>query len=352
MQIFASDNNAGVHEDIIQAIQEANSGRVRSYGDDPYTTQASELFKNIFGQTTRTHFVFAGTAANVLALRSITRPYEAVVCTSMAHINTDECAAPENAGLKLLDLPKASGKLEPDDLVGLMGAIGSVHHAQPKVVSITQATEKGQIYSQSEIKQLAEFCKKNGLYLHMDGSRLGNAAAALDLELAELSSEAGVDVLSLGGTKNGLMFGEAILFFNPELGNNFGYYHKQNMQMYSKNRFIAAQFIALFESGLWRKNASHANKMTSLLAEKISACPKIKFTTPPQINAIFASMPEEAIEKLHRKYEFYVINPEPDETKTELNGPFSGPEVRLMTCFNTEKREVEAFAEDILKACG
>lgn len=319
---FASDNNSGVHPDIMTALVAANNGHCGAYGNDLYTAEALELFRNVFGHDVNVAFVFLGTAANVLGLKSITLPYHAIICSEVAHIHQDECGAPERVTGKLLPVPHKHGKVYIEHILPVLEHIGNPHKAQPKVISITQATEYGSVYSIDELKTLTEFAHQHGLYVHMDGARLANAAVALDVSLKSLTVDVGIDVVSFGGTKNGMMYGEAVVFCNPELGDNFGFVQKQGMQMASKMRYISAQFVALLSNDLWKKNAEHANKMAAYFAEKLSECKAVTITHPVEINSIFAQMPAQLIEKLRQEFSFYLWNK-------------GANEVRLMTSFNT-----------------
>jgi len=330
---FASDNNAPVHEAIFNAMLEVNRGDVIAYGDDVFTLEAEQKFKQVFGNDTEVFFVFNGTGANVSALSQLTRSYHAVVCAQSAHIHNDECGAPEKfTGCKVHVLPSPNGKIRAEQVKPLLHSIGFEHHAQPKVISITQATELGTLYTQAEISDIARFAQENDMYLHVDGARIANAAAALGVSFREMISDTGVDVLSFGGTKNGIMLGEAVVFLNPQLAEGYKYVRKQSMQLASKMRYISAQFTALLSNDLWLKNATHANKMAKLLAEKVSAIPQIEITQPVETNGVFAIMPAEAIEKLQKRYFFYVW----DETHSE---------VRWMTSFSTTRDDVEKFVE-------
>ncbi|EPR39823.1 aromatic amino acid beta-eliminating lyase/threonine aldolase [Desulfovibrio sp. X2] len=339
LKSFASDNVTGVHPRIMQAIAEANQGPAKPYGQDPWTARADELLRREFGQDIDPYFVFLGTAANVLSLAAMLRPYKAVLCADSAHINVDECGAPERfSGARLLTVPSRNGKVAPEDFRRYLYDLGVEHHSQPAVISITQCTEYGTLYSPDEITALADFAHEHGLYLHMDGARLANACAALNLTPRQLTADCGVDTLSFGGTKNGLMFGEAVILFRKELGEDFRYQRKQAMQLYSKMRFIAAQFSALLEDGLWLENARHANAMTALLAERAAAVPGVRLTRPVQTNHVFATLPRKAAEKLQQDWHFY----------TWREDPF---EVRWMTSFDTEEKDVIAFTDALAEAC-
>lgn len=335
---FASDNNAPVHESVIRAIAEANHGDAIGYGDDVHTLEAEQKFREQFGKGIAAYFLCTGTGANVSALDHITRSYHAVICSDKAHLHQDECGAPEKyIGCKLLRLPSADGKIKTEQMRPLMHSLGFPHHAQPKVISITQATELGRVYSIEEIKEIALFAKEYNLYVHMDGARLANAAASLKVSLAEMTKFAGVDVLSFGGTKNGAMAAEAVVFFNQELAQEYEYTRKQSMQLMSKMRYISAQFSALLTNDLWLQNARHANAMAALLADKISEIDGVEITQMVETNAVFATLSPEAIEKLKRKYFFYMW----DATRNE---------VRWMTAFNTTEEDIENFVEALKEA--
>lgn len=328
---FASDNNAGVHPLILKALEEANQGYTKAYGDDPYTEAAIRKFREHFGENIDVYFLFNGTGANVLGLKAVTESFQAVICPASAHINTDECGAPERfTGCKLLTVPTPDGKLYPGQIQNYLGAIGNQHHNQPRVISISESTELGTVYTPAEIRALAKFAHENGMLLHMDGARIANAAASLKLGLQDLTADAGVDILSFGGTKNGMIFGEAVVFFNRELGRDFMYIRKQGMQLMSKMRFMAAQFIALFTNDLWLSNAQTANRMAGKLAQELAQIPQIKVTQKVEANAVFAIIPPQYIPVLQARYFFYVWNEQTSE-------------VRLMTAFDTTEAEIMDF---------
>lgn len=328
---FASDNYAGIHPTILQAIIAANTGHEKAYYNDTYTQQAIELFQQHFGAHIDVYFVLTGTAANVLGLSTLLRPYQAVICPESAHINVDEAGAPENyMGSKLLTVPTADGKLTVDNIQQQLYAFGDQHKVQPKVISISQSTELGTVYSPAEIKKLTEFAHCHGMYVHMDGARLCNAAASLEVPLAQLTTETGIDILSFGGTKNGLMIGEALIFFNQELAKDFKYIRKQGMQLASKSRFIATQFIALLSNNLWLENAQRANNMAQLLAQKLQQVPEVTISQAIQTNAVFAKLDPRLVPILQEKYFFYVW----DEKTSE---------VRWMTSFDTTKEDIYSF---------
>jgi Threonine aldolase len=346
LRYFASDNNSGVHPRILEALARVNSGNADSYGADPYTEEAVQTLKNVFGQQARPWFVFLGTAANVLGLKSMVRSHHAILCSKDAHIHCDECGAPEAiTGSKLIPLPSHHGKIYPDDCLKALHMREAVHHNYPKVLSITQSTECGTVYTLEELRSISEFCKKNDLYLHMDGARLSNAAAAMGLSLREISADVGVDVLSFGGTKNGLMFGEVIIFFNDELGHAFAYVRKQHMQLVSKMRFMAVQFLEYLKDGLWHENALWANRMASLLAGELRQMEHVRIVHPVDVNALFVRMHKDAIAKLQERFYFYVQDAEDAE-----GFPKDWQLVRLMTSFDTTEEQVMEFADAIRTA--
>ncbi|HDR68663.1 MAG TPA: low specificity L-threonine aldolase [Bacteroidaceae bacterium] len=328
---FASDNNAGVHPQILKAMEKVNLGHVIAYGDDPYTISAIAKLKKEFGADTGIFFVFIGTAANVLGLSAVTRPYHAVICPDTAHIHVDECGAPEKfTGCKLLTVKTPDGKLTVELIKQHMHGFGFEHHVQPKVISITQSTEMGTVYTIEEIKTIADFAHDHGMKLHMDGARLSNAAVALGKSFFELTGSAGVDVLSFGGTKNGMMYGEAVVFFDKDLCDDFKYRRKQGMQLASKMRFIAAQFDAFISNDLWKRNAAHANNMARLLYNSVREIKGIEITQPVESNAVFAKIPGEVIPELQKEYFFYVWNEDTSE-------------VRWMCSFDTTEDDINGF---------
>jgi threonine aldolase len=330
---FASDNNAGVHPEIIEALRNANDGHVIAYGSDPITARAVELFQKHFGSDVAVFFVFGGTGANVLGLKAITQPHHAIFCADTAHVNVDECGAPEKfTGCKLITIPTPDGKLRVEQIKPLLHGIGVEHHVQPHVITISQATEMGTVYTRDELKTLAEFAHDNGLLLHVDGARLANAAVALGATLKEITTDVGVDVLSFGGTKNGMMYGEAVVFFDKARASDFKYIRKQGMQLPSKMRFISAQFEALLSNDLWRRGAAHANRMAQLLGSELAQVLKIKLTQPVESNGVFATIPAEYIPVLQQKYFFYVW----DDAISE---------VRLMASFDTSEEDIRDFVD-------
>ena len=329
---FASDNNAGVHPDILKAISAANQGHVVGYGDDAYTHSAQALFKEQLGEDIEVFFVFNGTAANCLSLKALTNSYHAVICAEGAHIYVDECGAPEKfTGCKLVPVPAKNGKLTVEAVQSAYHGVGDEHHVQPKVISITQATEVGTVYRPNEIRALAEFAHDHGMFLHVDGARIANAVAAQGLTLKQATRDLGIDVLSFGATKNGALGAEAVVFFNPELAASFKFYRKQGMQLASKMRFISAQFEALFAGDLLLQNARHANRMAQLLKRESSKIPQVKIIYNVEANGVFAQVPRKAIAKLQKRYFFYVWNE-------------SQSVVRWMCSWDTTADDVKQFA--------
>jgi len=335
---FASDNNAGVHPRVLDAMRTANHGHAVAYGDDVYTEAAVRLFRERFGEGAEVFFVFGGTGANVAALSAVTRPFHAVVCAETAHVNVDECGAPERfSGCKLLALPTPDGKLRAEQVEPLLKRAGDQHHVQPRVISVSQATEVGTVYTPEELARLASFARERGMLLHVDGARLANAAAHLGASLRELTAEAGVDVLSFGGTKNGMMYGEAVVFFDPALAEGFRFVRKQCAQLPSKMRFLAAQFTALLSEDLWLETAAHANRMAQALADELRQVPQLHITRPVESNAVFATLPPEAVARVQERFFFYVWNEQTSE-------------VRLMCSFDTTEEDVRELAEAVREA--
>lgn len=335
LKSFASDNNSGIHPVIMDAIMKANAGQASAYGTDEYTKRAVELFKKHFGEEIDVNFVFNGTGANVLGLKAITKTTDTIICAETAHLNVDECGAPEHfIGCKVISLPTDDGKITPEQIKQRLIRFGDQHFSQPKVISITQSTEYGTLYTVEEIKAIARLAHEHGMYLHMDGSRLSNAAASLGLPFKEFTADAGVDVLSFGGTKNGLMIGEAVVFFNKDMACDFKYIRKQGMQLASKMRFIAAQFEALLTEELWLENARNANEMAKKLASRLEGNPFIQITQKVEANSIFAIIPKEFIPVLQEKFAFIVWNAEKSE-------------VRWMTAFDTTEEDIKLFADEI-----
>jgi len=336
MKSFASDNYSGIHPEIFEAIQRANSQHQISYGDDVFTEEANRIFEKAFGKV-KVLYTFNGTGANVTCLKCCTLPFQAVVCSEFAHILADECGAPtQSIGCSLLPLKTPDGKLTPELIMPLLNRIGNVHNTQPKVISISQSTELGTVYSLAELKSLCDFAHANGMYVHLDGARISNAVAFLGVTLKEATVDCGIDIMSFGGTKNGLMIGEAVLIFNEKLKENAPYFHKQTAQLFSKNRFIATQFTALLTNDLWLRMANHSNKMAQLLFTKVSQLSGVQVTRSVEANAVFVIIPVHTIQPLRSQYPFYEWDAETHEQ-------------RWMCSFDTTEEEVNGFV-DVLKA--
>jgi threonine aldolase len=334
---FASDNNAGVHPGIMQALQDCNTDHVVGYGDDIYTRKAIATIKNLFTTDPEMFFVYGGTAANVLAISSACKPFESVICAQSAHINVDECGAPERfSGCKLIPVPTENGKLTSDLIKPHLHGFDFEHHSQPRLISISQPTEMGTVYTMDELKALRKTADEYDLLIHMDGARIANAAVYLNRSFKEILEDGGADVVSFGGNKNGLMFGEALLIFNKQIAQNFKYIRKQAMQLHSKMRFISAQFEAYISKEIWKTNAVHSNKMTQLLLEKVKQFDSVQITQPVQTNALFARIPKEAIARIKQESFFYTWN--------ENTG-----EVRWMTAFDTTEEDIAGFVRILQK---
>jgi threonine aldolase len=336
MKSFASDNYAGVLPEMMEAIQRANVEHAKSYGNDKLTATVIDNFRKVFDAAVNVYFVFNGTGANVLSISAATQSYNSVLCADISHFYNDESSAPETfTGCRFFAIPTgADGKLQPAAIFERLIRQGDVHYAQTTILSITQSTEYGTVYTPDEIRAITDLCHRHHVYVHMDGSRFFNAAAALNCQLKDISSEVGIDILSLGGTKSGMLFGEAVVVFNKKLDEHIAFKHKQIMQLASKTRFIAAQFGAMLQNELWRVNAERSNTMAQLLAKSISVFPEIAITRPVQANAVFAIMPAALYETLQVLYPFYIWKE-------------SIMEVRLMCAWDTTKEDIEGFAAAI-----
>jgi threonine aldolase len=333
---FASDNYAGIHPEILAAIGEANHGHQVSYGGDVYTARLQEVFKGHFGEQAEAFPVFNGTGANVTALQAMMLRWSAVITAESAHINVDEGGAPEKvAGIKLLTVPTPDGKLTPELIGRQAWGWGDEHRSQPHVVSISQSTELGTLYTVEEITSIGAHAHEHGMLLHLDGARIANAAAALDVPLRAFTTDAGVDVVSFGGTKNGLMLGEAVVVLNPAV-TGLPYLRKTSMQLASKMRFLSAQLIALLEGDLWLRNARHSNAMAARLEAAVRSVPGVEVVRSAQANAVFAILPKDVTERLQKRFRFY--------TWDERTG-----EVRWMASFDTTEADIDAFAAAILE---
>lgn len=302
---FASDNNSGAHPSALIALADANEGHAHAYGDDPWTARGMRAVRSHVGESADVFFVFNGTGANVTALSALMRNGDAVVCAASAHIATDECGAPERfTGCKVLSVPTRDGKLRPGDVEPLLSVLGVEHHAQPRVISISQVAETGVVYRPEEVRALADLAHANSMFLHMDGARIANAAAALGLPIAALTTEAGVDVVSFGGTKNGLVFGEAVCFLTPGLAGRFAFERKSGAQLCSKMRYVGAQFAAVYESSVWHEMAASANAKAARLAAGARDA-GVELVWEPEANEVFASLPASAVAALRDVSDFY-----------------------------------------------
>jgi threonine aldolase len=334
---FASDNLAGVHPEVLAALAAANAGHARAYGDDPLTAKVGARFRDLLGAGVEPFLVFAGTAANVTGLATALRPWQAVITTSVSHLNVDECGAFERfTGAKLLLVESPDGKLTPDMVRSRAGGKGVPHHSQPAAVSLTQATEYGTVYTVDEVRRVAEAAHAEGLLVHMDGARLANAAASLGVPVRAFTVDAGVDILSFGGTKNGLLGAEAVIFRDAGLAAGFGFVRKQGMQLASKHRFLAAQFDVLLDGDRWLRSAAHANAMARRLAAAVRDVPGVRITQAVEANAVFAIIPPAAVAPICEEFLFYVWN--------EATG-----EVRWMCSWDTTAEDVDRFAAAITR---
>lgn len=330
---FASDNYAGVDQEIMQYLLEINKGHVSGYGEDVYTEKALELFKQEFGNDIEVFFVYNGTAANTLALGQLTQSYNSVICTDLSHIVIHEVTAPQTwTGCKFLPLPSKNGKISSLQIQRIFEdeTFWGRHTALPKVVSLSQTTEVGTIYSIEEIKEIASYCHINNMYLHIDGARIANACEALGVSFKEMIVDSGVDALSFGGTKNGLMFGEAIVFFNKSLAENFEYVQKQGLQLHSKMRFISAQYIPYLENNIWKRNAANSNQLALKLAKQLDEILPNCLAFKAQSNQIFVRLDAKIISKLEKDFHFYIFDPRQNI-------------VRLVTSFDSKLQDVEVF---------
>lgn len=331
MKMFMSDNNSGVDSKIMEAIVNINKGHDYSYGTDSTTREAEERISELLGKEVDIYFVSTGTAANIIGLSGLLKPYEAVVCADTAHINVDECGALEKfSGSKILPIKNTDGKINKEEIAKLLYSLGDEHQSQPRIISISQTTELGSLYSIEEIRGLADFAHENNMLLHVDGARIANAIVALEATFKEMITDTGVDLLSFGGTKNGMMIGEAIVSLNKDLSKAFKFYRKQGMQLLSKMRFISAQFIAYIENDLWKENASNANNMGNYFARELSQFPGIILRSKLETNMIFVYMERDLIETLQEQFDFYVIDEESNL-------------IRLVTSFDTTKEDIDKF---------
>ncbi len=335
MKSFGSDNHSGVCPEAMAAIAAANNGHALAYGDDEITLRLTELFRNVFGPTASPYLVFNGTGANILCLDALCRSHHAVVCAETAHINVDECGAPQRAiGCRLLTVHTSDGKLTPDLVRTQLHGFGFEHHSQPRAISISNVTELGTVYTPDEVSQLSELAHSHGMYLHMDGARLANAAASLGCSLREITTDCGVDALSFGGTKNGMMCAESAVIINPALDVDLRYRRKQLTQLSSKMRFMAAQFECYLTDGLWLRNAQHSNRMARLLEEAVRKIDGVEIMYPVQANSVFARLPRDVWQRLLEKHFFY-------------DWDFDDNVVRWMCSFDTTEDDIVQFAADL-----
>ena len=332
---FGSDNHSGVHPLIMDAIVSANKDFAPAYGEDPFTARVLKKLETLLGGNCKAMFVFNGTGANVVALSCFAESFHAILAPATAHINVDECGAPEKlSGAKIIPLEHCDGKVTPEQVKKALTNFGVQHHSQPRILSISQPTELGTLYTPEEIRALADLMHRHGCWLHVDGSRIANAAEALQLPVKSFISDCGVDVLSFGGTKNGLLMGEAVVVFNRQMARKLPFVRKQTTQLYSKNRFIAAQFDAYLKDDLYLRLAGHSNRMARYMESRLKDIPGVTVSRPVQSNAVFALLPPEITAQLQKKHYFYIWD--------EQTG-----EVRWMCSFNTQKENIDAFVEDL-----
>lgn len=337
---FGSDNHAGVHPGVLQALATANGGHVAAYGADPYTEALQAVARRHFGEQAECYPVFNGTGANVVALAAMTDRWDAAICTAMAHAHVDECGAPEKvAGVKMLPVATPDGKLTPELVDRQAHGFGVEHHAQPRVVTLTQSTELGTVYTPEELRAVCEHAHGLGLTVHVDGARLANAAAALDVPLRALTADAGVDVLSWGGTKNGLLGAEAVVVLNPAAVRQPRFVRKLSTQLASKMRFVSAQLLALHEGELWLDSARRANAMARRLADGVAGVPGARLTQAPEANGVFAVLPAGATARLQERWPFHVWDP-------------AVGEVRLMCSWDTTEEDVDGFVAALREEAG
>lgn len=335
MRSFASDNNSGVHPLVLEAVIKANDNHAVGYGDDPWTEAATAKIKEVFGDEASPFFVFNGTGANSVALQAVTRPFNSILCAETAHINVDECGAPARmTGCAVVPIATRDGKLTPELIRPHLHNFGFCHHSQPKVVYISQVSELGTVYTIEEVKAIADLLHSYNMYLHMDGARLANACVYLNCSMKEVTVDAGVDILSFGGTKNGMMMGEAVVSFHPEITENLQYYRKQSAQLASKLRYLSCQFIPYLENNLWQENARKANRMALKLVDVLKQYPQIKFTQKIESNQLFFTIPADQRKKLQEKYFFYMWNEGADEA-------------RLVTSWDTSDEDIAAIEQTL-----
>ena len=338
MRSFASDNNSGVHPLVMEAIAKANDNHAVGYGDDPWTAAATDKIRAVFGPSADPFFVFNGTGANSVALQAVTRPFNSILCATTAHIYVDGCGAPARmTGCAVTPIPTPDGKLTPELIRPYLCNFGVCHHSQPKAVYISQVSELGTVYTIEEVRALADLLHAYHMYLHMDGARLANACAHLNCTMKQVTVDAGVDILSFGGTKNGMMMGESVISFRPEISENLAFYRKQSAQLASKLRYLSAQFIPYLTDNLWLENALRANISAEKLADVLRQYPEIHFTQAVESNQLFFTIPEKPLKKLQEKYFFYMWN--------EANR-----EARLVTSWDTSGEDIARFEQDLKEA--
>ena len=338
MRSFASDNNSGVHPLVMEAIAKANDNHAVGYGDDPWTAAATDKIRAVFGPSADPFFVFNGTGANSVALQAVTRPFNSILCATTAHIYVDECGAPARmTGCAVTPIPTPDGKLTPELIRPYLCNFGVCHHSQPKAVYISQVSELGTVYTIEEVRALADLLHAYHMYLHMDGARLANACAHLNCTMKQVTVDAGVDILSFGGTKNGMMMGESVISFRPEISENLAFYRKQSAQLASKLRYLSAQFIPYLTDNLWLENALRANISAEKLAVVLRQYPEIHFTQAVESNQLFFTIPEKPLKRLQEKYFFYMWN--------EANR-----EARLVTSWDTSGEDIARFEQDLKEA--
>ena len=334
---FGSDNHSGISPEIMEAIASANVDHALAYGDDEYCARAVRILQQEFGSQASVYFVFNGTGANVLNIDAMCRSHHAVVCAETAHINVDECGAPQRiVGCRLLTVPTPDGKLTPELVKTQLHGFGFEHHSQPRAISITQSTELGTLYTLDEIRALADLAHSYDMFLHMDGARLANAAVALDCTFRQMTTDCGVDCLSFGGTKNGMMIGESAIILNPALDADLKYRRKQMGQLSSKMRFMAAQFEAYLTTGVWRRNAEHSNRMAQLLYQSLREVPEAKVVYPVQANSVFVQLPNKVWNALLDDYFFYLWDEATDV-------------VRWMCSFDTTEEDIHNLVKALKK---
>ncbi len=337
MRSFASDNNSGVHPLVMEALRRANDDHAVGYGDDPWTEEAIRKIREVFTPDCEPLFVFNGTGSNAVALQLCTRPYHSIICAETAHIYVDECGSPARmTGCQIRPVATPDGKLTPDLIRPYLCHFGEQHHSQPGVIYLSQCTELGTVYKPEEITALTELAHRHGMYVHMDGARLANACAALNLGFRELTADCGVDVLSFGGTKNGLMLGESVIVFNEVLKKEAYFVRKQSAQLASKMRYLSCQFTAYLTDDLWLKNATHANRMGALLYDGLKELPGVSFTQKVESNQLFLTMPRRVVDELLKSYFFYFWNEDIGE-------------IRFVTSFDTKKEDIEELLQSVKK---